>query len=102
MPKRCNVLLETVKESPPLQVLKIKGDGLCHDQTVSRRLWSVCLFDLAISCVVRDGGNSQPHRTDDPTAVAAGTDLWGQWLEWHSLGRHHQIGDDVLREVLGC
>jgi hypothetical protein len=51
---------------------------------------------------VRDGGNSQPHRTDDPAAVAAGTDLWGQWLEWHSLGRHHQIGDDVLREVLGC
>jgi hypothetical protein len=40
MPKRCNVLLETVKELPPLQVLKIKGDGLCHDRTVSRRLWS--------------------------------------------------------------
>ena len=31
MPKRCNVLLETVKELPPLQVLEIKGDGLCHD-----------------------------------------------------------------------
>jgi hypothetical protein len=35
MPKRCNVLLETVKESPPLQVLEKNGDGLCHDQTVS-------------------------------------------------------------------
>jgi hypothetical protein len=34
MPKRCNVLLETVKELPPLQVLKIKGDGLCHDRSV--------------------------------------------------------------------
>jgi hypothetical protein len=33
MPKRCNVLLETVKESPPLQVLKEKGDGLCHGST---------------------------------------------------------------------
>jgi hypothetical protein len=40
MPKRCNVLLETVKELPPLQVLGIEGDGLCHDRTVSRRLWS--------------------------------------------------------------
>ena len=30
MPKRCNVLLETVKESPPLQVSEIKGSGLCH------------------------------------------------------------------------
>ena len=40
MPKRCNVLLETVKELPLLQVLKIKGDGLCHDRAVSRRLWS--------------------------------------------------------------
>jgi hypothetical protein len=37
MPKRCNVLLETVKELPPLQVLEIKGEGLCHDRTVSRR-----------------------------------------------------------------
>ncbi|WP_206663178.1 hypothetical protein, partial [Pseudomonas sp. Sample_24] len=37
MPKRCNVLLETVKELPPLQVLEKKGDGLCHDRTVSRR-----------------------------------------------------------------
>jgi hypothetical protein len=50
MPKRCNVLLETVKELPPLQVLKIKGDGLCHDRTVSRRLWSGLSFDLAICC----------------------------------------------------
>jgi hypothetical protein len=33
-------LLETVKELPPLQVLEINGDGLCHDQTVSRRSWS--------------------------------------------------------------
>jgi hypothetical protein len=40
MPKRCNVLLETVKELPPLQVLEIKGDGLCHERTVSRRSWS--------------------------------------------------------------
>jgi hypothetical protein len=38
MPKRCNVLLETVKESPPLQVSEIKGVGLCHGRTVSRRL----------------------------------------------------------------
>jgi hypothetical protein len=33
---------------PPLQVLEIKGDGLCHDQTVSRRSWSglsVCRGD---------------------------------------------------------
>jgi len=37
MPKRCNVLLETVKELPPLQVLEKKGEGLCHDRTVSRR-----------------------------------------------------------------
>jgi hypothetical protein len=35
MPKRCNVLLETVKESPPLQVLEKNGVGLCHDQRVS-------------------------------------------------------------------
>jgi ribosomal protein L37AE/L43A len=41
MPKRCNVLLETVKELPPLQVLEKKGVGLCHDQTVSRRLRSI-------------------------------------------------------------
>jgi hypothetical protein len=34
MPKRCNVLLETVKELPPLQVLEKKGEGLCHDRTV--------------------------------------------------------------------
>jgi len=34
MPKRCNVLLETVKELPPLQVLEIKGDGLCHGRMV--------------------------------------------------------------------
>ncbi|EJM87693.1 hypothetical protein PMI32_00314 [Pseudomonas sp. GM60] len=32
MPKRCNVLLESVKELPPLQVLEKKGDGLCHDR----------------------------------------------------------------------
>jgi hypothetical protein len=37
IPKRCNVLLESVKELPPLQVLEIKGQGLCHDRTVSRR-----------------------------------------------------------------
>jgi hypothetical protein len=30
-------LLESVKELPPLQVLEIKGEGLCHDRTVSRR-----------------------------------------------------------------
>ncbi len=41
MPKRCNVLLETAKESPPLQVLEKNGDGLCHDRTVSRRLRSI-------------------------------------------------------------
>ncbi|CAN1599320.1 protein of unknown function [Pseudomonas mediterranea] len=35
MPKRCNVLLESVKELPPLQVPEIKGEGLCHDRTVS-------------------------------------------------------------------
>ncbi|WP_157720144.1 hypothetical protein [Pseudomonas prosekii] len=35
MPKRCNVLLETVKELPPLQVLEKNGDGLCHDRAVS-------------------------------------------------------------------
>jgi hypothetical protein len=35
MPKRCNVLLEAVKELPPLQVLETKGDGLCHDRAVS-------------------------------------------------------------------
>jgi hypothetical protein len=34
MPKRCNVLLETVKELPPLQVLEKKGEGLCHDRSV--------------------------------------------------------------------
>ena len=44
MPKRCNVLLETVKELPPLQVLEIKGGGLCHGRTVSRRLWSGLYF----------------------------------------------------------
>jgi hypothetical protein len=35
MPKRCNVLLEAVKELPPLQVLETEGDGLCHDRAVS-------------------------------------------------------------------
>lgn len=37
MPKRCNVLLETVKELPPLQVLEKKGEGLCHDRPVKAR-----------------------------------------------------------------
>jgi hypothetical protein len=41
-------LLETVKELPPLQVLKIKGDGLCHDRTVSRRLWLFCQGDATL------------------------------------------------------
>lgn len=35
MPKRCNVLLEAVKELPPLEMLEIKGHGLCHDRTDS-------------------------------------------------------------------
>jgi hypothetical protein len=35
MPKRCNVLLETVKESPPLQVLEKNGVGLCHDPSAN-------------------------------------------------------------------
>ena len=35
MPKRCNVLLETVKELPPLQVLEKNGDGLCHDPSAN-------------------------------------------------------------------
>jgi hypothetical protein len=35
MPKRCNVLLEAVKELPPLQVLETKDDGLCHDRAGS-------------------------------------------------------------------
>lgn len=40
MPKRCNVLLETVKELPPLQVLEKKGDGLCHGRPVkAQNLW---------------------------------------------------------------
>ena len=34
MPKRRNVLLETVKESPPLQVLEKNGLGLCHEPSV--------------------------------------------------------------------
>ena len=37
MPKRCNVLLEAVKELPPLQVLEMKGDGLCHDRATRGR-----------------------------------------------------------------
>jgi hypothetical protein len=49
MPKRCNVLLEAVKELPPLQVLEIKGGGLCHGRTVSRRLWSGLYFCHAIN-----------------------------------------------------
>lgn len=41
MPKRCNVLLELVKELPPLQVLEKNGDGLCHDRAVStQNLWA--------------------------------------------------------------
>jgi len=35
MPKRCNVLLEAVKELPPLEMLEMKGHGLCHDRTDS-------------------------------------------------------------------
>jgi hypothetical protein len=48
MPKRCNVLLETVKELPPLQVLDKKGVGLCHGRMVSRRLWSGLSLSHAI------------------------------------------------------
>lgn len=32
MPKRCNVLLEAVKELPPFGLLKMKDHGLCHDR----------------------------------------------------------------------
>jgi hypothetical protein len=40
MPKRCNVLLETVNELPPLQVLDKKGVGLCHGLSVkTQNLW---------------------------------------------------------------
>jgi hypothetical protein len=42
MPKRCNVLLETVKELPPLQVLDKKGLGLCHGLSVkTQNLWEL-------------------------------------------------------------
>jgi len=41
MPKRCNVLLEAVKELPPLQVLSENGDGLCHGLCVkAQNLWA--------------------------------------------------------------
>lgn len=32
MPKRCKVLLETVKELPPFGPMETKGHGLCHDR----------------------------------------------------------------------
>jgi hypothetical protein len=32
MPKRCKVLLETVKELPPFGPTETKGHGLCHDR----------------------------------------------------------------------
>jgi hypothetical protein len=41
MPKRCNVLLEAVKELPPLQVLSVNGNGLCHGLSVkAQKLWA--------------------------------------------------------------
>jgi hypothetical protein len=70
MPKRCNVLLETAKESPPLQVLEKKGVGLCHDQTVSRR--------LALS------GNAKPVGAS-LLAIAS-----GQSISISLCGRHRQ------------
>jgi hypothetical protein len=44
MPKRCNVLLEAVKELPPFGRMKMKGHGLCHDQ----RVWVPILGTLAL------------------------------------------------------
>jgi hypothetical protein len=106
MPKRCNVLLETVKESPPLQVLKIKGDGLCHDRTVSRRLWSGLSFRLGYSLfhaalVQRSSLQSRwliwHFNAVDCVRLKA---LRTQRLAWYGLSRHHPMGDDVLREVV--
>jgi hypothetical protein len=64
MPKRCNVLLETVKELPPLQVLKIKGEGLCHDRTVSRRLWFIRYRQTCRSEPARDSGMTYSNDVD--------------------------------------
>lgn len=64
------------------------------------------------------GRRFAPDRTGDPVAVTVGMlqgealmndasglvtfrALRAQRLELYSLSRHHQIGDDVLREVLG-
>jgi hypothetical protein len=51
MPKRCNVLLETVKELPPLQVLEKNGDGLCHGLPVKAQnlMWGYGLHQPASS-----------------------------------------------------
>jgi hypothetical protein len=59
MPKRCNVLLETVKELPPLQVLEKNGVGLCHDQTVSSATVVVTLQNLWERACSRKGHFSQ-------------------------------------------
>jgi hypothetical protein len=96
-------LLETVKELPPLQVLEIKGDGLCHDRTVSRRSWSglsVCRHKLE---VFNDSAEAQAlaFQMDLLARRPRLKALRAQHLELYSLSGHHQIGDDVLREVLG-
>jgi hypothetical protein len=46
MPKRCNVLLEAVKELPPFGQMKLKGHGLCHDQ----RLWVPLVSTVRLLC----------------------------------------------------
>ena len=103
MPKRCNVLLETVKELPPLQVLKIKGDGLCHDRTVSRRLWSglsVAHGDqrLQAASVVWVKAEALAFQMDWLERRLRLKALRAQRQEWYDLSRHHRLGDDVLRK----
>ncbi|WP_139237989.1 hypothetical protein [Pseudomonas sp. OV546] len=46
MPKRCNVLLEAVKELPPFGLLKTKDHGLCHDQ----RVWVPLVSAVRLLC----------------------------------------------------
>ena len=86
-----------------MQVLEINGDGLCHDRTVSRRSWSglsVCRHKLE---VFNDSAEAQAlaFQMDLLARRPRLKALRAQHLELYSLSGHHQIGDDVLREVLG-
>ncbi|WP_434609810.1 hypothetical protein J3P80_19690 [Pseudomonas sp. D2-30] len=55
-------MLESVKELPPLQVPEIKGEGLCHDRTVSRRprlmYTKTCGSELVGAKLARDTGDT--------------------------------------------